>query len=257
MLEGELQYGSKLTLQYQIFMIIKRNISSNNLKPGDRLPTEEEICKAFNVSRSTVRSAIGELEKEGLINRIRGKGTFVAKSKMKRKMENIYSFSHQMQAEGLVPSSHLLKFKKIPATRDFADIFEIEKGEMLYEFVRIRLADNIPLLLETSYMPVEIHPTLREEVIANGSLYDSLRDDANIVPFVAEETYESVVMEDSVCELLECPPRSSGFFIERIARIGSGKVYEFTQSFMRGDRSKISITLQEGNYSFARSVNNQ
>ena len=221
------------------------------------MPTEEEICNAYNVSRSTVRGAIRELEKEGLVTRVRGKGTFIAKSKMKRRMEKIYSFSHQMEAEGQKPSSKALKFSKIPATRGLARIFEIEQGEELYEFIRVRLSNDIPMLLETTYIPVKIHPSLKIEDIEKGSLYDFLRDVAGVVPKIAEETYESVVIEDGICEILKCPKKSSGFFIERIARLDNDEVYEFTQSFMRGDRSKISITLQQDHYTFNRRLNGE
>ena len=252
--DSEIQFESKLPLHYQIMMIIKRNIASKKILPGDKLPTEEEFCHTFNVSRSTVRSAIGALEEEGLVTRVRGKGTFISKTKLKRKMEQVYSFSHEMEASNLVPSSRLLEFKVIPAADDLVELFGIEPGEPVYEFMRLRMANGEPLLLETTFLPVKIHPTLTEEILANGSLYDSLRDDAKISPYIAEETYESIIFEEEIAKMLECPKHCCGFFVERITRQKSGEAYELTQSFMRGDRSKISITLQQDIYTFNRSI---
>ena len=252
--ENEIQFESKLPLHYQIMMIIKRNIASKMILPGDKLPTEEEFCNAFHVSRSTVRSAIGALEEEGLVTRVRGKGTFISKNKMKRKMEQVYSFSHEMEASNLIPSSLLLEFKVIAATDGLIDLFDIQPDEPVYEFMRLRRANGEPLLLETTFLPVKVHPTLTEDILKNGSIYDSLRDDAKISPYIAEETYESIIFEEEIAKMLECPKHSCGFYIERITRQKSGEAYELTQSFMRGDRSKISITLQQDIYTVNRSI---
>ncbi|WP_066646752.1 GntR family transcriptional regulator [Christensenella timonensis] len=252
--DSEIQFESKLPLHYQIMMIIKRNIASKNILPGDKLPTEEEFCNVFGVSRSTVRAAIGELEEEGMVTRVRGKGTFISKTKLKRKMEQVYSFSHQMEASSLVPSSRLLEFKTIAASDGLIDLFGLEENDPVYEIVRLRMANGEPLLLETTFLPVKVHPTLRAEVLESGSLYDSLRDEAKISPYIAEETYESIVFEESICKMLECQYPTCGFYVERITRQESGDAYELTQSFMRGDRSKISITLQQDIYTFNRSI---
>lgn len=253
-LDGKLDYSSSLTLQDQLLQIIKSNIVSSKMEVGSKLPTEEEICKAYDISRSTVRAAIYELEKDGLIARVRGKGTFVSNGKMKRKMEKVYSFSHQMEMNNKKPTSKVLEFTKVEATPELAKIFELPMNSMLYNIKRIRYADKVPLLVETTYIPVTMYPKLEIDNIENKSLYDSLRNEAGIIPYEAEEVYESVVMKNELCKLLECPHGSSGFRIERVAKIENGTVYEFTQSYMRGDCSKLSITLREDNYFFSREV---
>lgn len=252
-LGGEIQLGSKLSLTYQLMMIIKRNIVSNNLKPGSQLPTEEEFCNAYNISRSTVRNALSELEEEGLIDRVRGKGTFISTSKLRRKMEQVYSFTHEMMALGLAPSSKILEFEKIESG-DMSRIFRISPHDLLYHIMRVRMANGEPLLLETTYVPIKYYGGLTREKLENNSLYDLLHDHGGVEPFNAEETYESIVLEKNVCDLLGCPDRTPGFFIERTTKRSGGDVYELTQSFMRGDRSKIVLTLQQGSYSFNRNI---
>lgn len=253
-LSGEISMESKLPLHYQLMMIIKRNISSHNLNPGDQLPTEDELCKAYDVSRSTVRNALASLEEDGLINRVRGKGTFISKTKMKRKMEQVYSFTHQMQAMGLNPTSQIVEFETIPSSDDFVKLFDLEPGERVYRIVRLRKANEEPMLLETSYMPVRIYPGLTEEKLHNTSLYDLLRDDAKVVPFKAEETYESVIFKDNIANMLECPIGSSGFYIERVTQMDSGETYELTQAFMRGDKSKLMVTLNQDMFTVNKGI---
>lgn len=253
-LNGEIRMDSKMPLHYQLMMIIKRNIASHNIEAGDQIPTEEEISNAYGVSRSTVRNALAVLEDDGLINRVRGKGTFISKNKLRRKMEQVYNFSHEMKALGLTPSSRLLEFGTIDATEDLAQLFDIASGEKVYRLMRVRLANDEPLLLETSFLPVNIYPNLTEGKLKDSSLYELLRDEAKIEPFIAEERYESIIFEKKIADVLECQPNSSGFFIERETKMASGKVYELTQSFMRGDRSKIVITLQQDVYTFNRNI---
>ncbi len=253
LLHGEIQLGSKLSLSYQLMMIIKRNIASDSLKPGSKLPTEEEFCTAYDISRSTVRNALAELEDEGLIDRVRGKGTFISQNKLRRKMEQVYSFTHEMINLGLTPSSKILEFEKVESG-DMAAIFNIPPSDSLYRIVRIRLANNEPMLLETTYIPVNFFPDLTKEKLENNSLYDLLAHDAGIYPNNAEETYECIAMDKGACELLDCTSKTPGFFIERKTRLGSGKIYELTQAFMRGDRSKIVLTLQQDSYSFNRNI---
>ncbi len=251
-LKGEIQLGGKLSLTYQLMMLIKRNIVSESVKPGSQLPTEEELCKTYNISRSTVRNALAELEEEGLIDRVRGRGTFISQNKLRRKMEQVYSFTHEMKTLGLSPSSKILEFETIESG-DMAANFGILPNERLYHIMRVRMANNEPLLLETTHVPVKYCKGLNLEKLENASLYDLLYE-AGIHPFRAEETYECIAMEKNVCELLDCHPKTPGFYIERTTRSSDDRVYELTQSFMRGDRSKIVLTLQQDSYSFNRNI---
>ena len=252
--DSELQLESKLPLHQQLMMIIKKNIASKKIFPGDKLPTEEEFCNAFGVSRSTVRSAIGALEEEGLVVRVRGKGTFLSKSKLQKEIEQSYSFFHEMKSANLDASSKLLEFQMISAGDELAALFGLQPEELIYKFERLRMVEAEPLLLETTFLPVKIHPTLTVEQLENGSLYDSLRDDAGIFPYLAEETYESIILDEKTAKVLNCPGPSCGFLVKRITKQKSGQVYELTQSLMRGDRAKILITLQQGIYTFQRKI---
>lgn len=248
-LAGKIQLNSKVTLQNQILILLKRNIEAAHLHEGDKLPTEEEICRVYGVSRSTVRFAIQILEQEGIVTRIRGKGTFVGAAKVKRKSEGIYSFSRQMKELNKVPSSKFIKLQKKIASRTLAKSLQINETDMVFSISRIRCADGIPVIFETTYIPVQVLPRLSVKEIESDSLYEILKNTGGIIPHIAEETFESIVLNHKLCKILACRLESSGFYIERIAKTKDGAVVEFTKSYMRGDYCKISITLHQDQYS--------
>lgn len=253
-LDNNIQYDLNLPLYYQIMSMIKRGITNGMLKPGDLLPTEEQFCKRFDVSRTTIRQAFAALVKEGSIVRVQGKGTFIAQQqKLDRKMDSIYSFTHEMESMGLKASSKIIKCEKVDPEEDISLLFAMEPGEQVYYIVRVRLAANQPLLLETTYLPVSFISDLTGKLLENTSLYDLLKE-KDIEPFRAEETYESMLITGDEARMLQCKNHTTGFSIERIAWLKSGQIFEFTQSIMRGDRSKIVINLQQNNCTVNRSI---
>jgi GntR family transcriptional regulator len=243
LLDGkQLAFGSGVLLHIQLSNMIRSTIISNQLKEYDALPTELFLSEHFKVGRSTVRKALDILIEEGYVTRVQGKGTFVAKGKMERKVEQIYSFSKEIKASGLTPSSHLISI-----TLDYPDdfiksILTVKEDEKVYCIKRLRLANEEPLLIETTYVPFSFIGVLSNKALETGSLYDML-DDAGIEPYSAVESYEAVILKPSVAELLKCKRNSPGFRIERRTTIKAGDTYEYTRSYMRGDRSKLVVTL--------------
>ena len=250
---GNIDENSDMPLYVQLLSIIRRGIKTGLINEGDTLPSEAELCEMFNLSRSTVRHAIGELENEGLVIRRRGKGTFISKPKMSRKMEEVYSFSKEIRNMGLQPSSKILDFQIISNDIDLSRNLELkDSGDKIYKIVRLRMANEEPLLLETTYIPVYIIPGLKKDRLESESLYQIMREHSGIEPYEAEESYESVLIDQKTAALLNCKKNSSGFFIERKTLLQSGEVYEYTQSIMRGDKTKFVIRLRNKGIEFNR-----
>lgn len=119
MFQCSIDENSQVPLYYQLILNIKRCITGGLLKPGEILPSEAEICDVYQVSRSTVRQAFGELEAEGIVIRKRGKGTFISLPKLRRKLDSLYSFSNDMLAQGIKPESKMI-FRKAEAFSRFS-----------------------------------------------------------------------------------------------------------------------------------------
>ena len=251
-LTSRLSMDSDIPLYTQLVGIIKQNISSGELGVGDLLPSEAELCRAMGISRNTVRQAIGELEEEGLVVRKRGKGTFVADPNARGKCVR-YSFTTEVSSMGKVPSSTLVDFAvEIPGAA-ICKKMELREGTPVYCFTRVRNVDGEPLILETSYYPQYIYPNLTRDMLQTHSFY-SLLYHVGIVPFAADESYEAVILDDHRSMLLGVEPGSCAFFHQRLTRTEDGRIYEYTRSYIRGDRVRLDVHMQKRGMSFVRAI---
>jgi GntR family transcriptional regulator len=252
-LNSRVSIDSDIPLYYQIISIIKRSVSVGLLKPGDIIPSETELCDALNISRSTVRQAIGELESEGLVVRRRGKGTFISEPKLSRTIEDVYSFSNEMRRMGHEPSSIVHCFERIHPPEEILKSLELkDERQDVFKIVRLRCANGEPLLLETTIIPYHIMPGLTRESLKKGSLYTMLKEEADMVPHMAEETYETMVIDEKTAKILQCKSGIGGFFVERRTWSRTGEIYELTQSVIRGDRTKFLLKLKSNSVSWDR-----
>ena len=251
-LAGKLSLNSDIPLYTQLVGIIKRHISSGALAVGDLLPSEAELCRHLDISRNTVRQAIGELEDEGLVVRKRGKGTFVADPHTNRRGVR-YSFTTEVSSMGKVPSSTLVDFDVITPTPAICQKMELKEGTSVYCFTRIRNVDGQPLILETSYYPQYIFPTLTREMVQTHSFY-SLLYHVGVNPFSADDCYETVMLDTRQAELLGVEAGSCAFYHQRRTKTEDGRIYEYTRSYIRGDRVRLDVHMQKSGMTFVRTI---
>ena len=251
-LAASLSVNSDIPLYTQLVGIIKLHISSGTLAVGDLLPSEAELCRALDISRNTVRQAIGELEEEGLVVRKRGKGTFVADPHTNRRGVR-YSFTTEVSSMGKSPSSTLVEFEVITASPAICHTMELNEDTTVYRFTRIRNVDGLPLILETSYYPQFIFPHLTREMVETHSFY-SLLYHVGIVPFAADDSYEAVVLDPQQAKLLGVAEGSCAFFHQRRTKTEDGRIYEYTRSYIRGDRVRLDAHMQKGAITFTRTI---
>lgn len=153
-----LSLDSEIPLYSQLMGIIKRSITSGALKVGDLLPSEAELCRAYDISRNTVRQAIGALEEEGFVVRKRGKGTFVSDPNTRRKGVQ-YSFTTEISQLGKTPSSTLVDFAVITPSPKIVALMGLEPGVKVYRFTRVRNVDARRSFLKRPTIPSTSTPT--------------------------------------------------------------------------------------------------
>ena len=251
-LTSRLSLDSDIPLYTQLVGIIKRDISSGALSVGELLPSESELCRVLNVSRNTVRQAIGELETEGLVVRKRGKGTFVSDPNTTRRGVQ-YSFTTEVSSMGMNPSSTLVDFEVITPGAAVCEKMALREGAKVYRFTRIRKVDGEPLILETSYYPQFIYPNLTRDMLETHSFY-SLLYHVGITPFAARDSYEAAVLDERQASLLGVAPGSCAFYHQRLTETEDGRVYEYTRSYIRGDRVRLDVGMQKSGVTFARTI---
>src|SRR5829696_6825346 len=117
-----LRTDSRLPLYYQLEQALRFLTASGSWQPGSLICSERELMQAAGVSRATVRQAIGNLISEGLLERVHGRGTFVARPKLEQEIRSVYSFAEQMGVQGLALEDQLLQRHRVPASDDLAEL---------------------------------------------------------------------------------------------------------------------------------------
>lgn len=154
----------------QIEQILSRQIRENALKPGDPLPTEAEMCQQYQVSRMTARKAVDYLVRQGLVERFRGRGTFVARPdtqvKVQLPLDQHLTSSEVANSTQRKIVNQLLHFSQQPATDDIADALQIAENTPVHNMVRLRLIDGTPFVYEQSWMNLALFPDLSAQALS-------------------------------------------------------------------------------------------
>ncbi len=213
------------------------------LDVGDALPPERTLAPQFGVSRMTLRRAVEELIREGRLQRRHGSGTFVAEPKIAQGLA-VTSFSEDMKQRGAVPSSRTLGVDEVHAGARLGRVLEISPGDTVVKVLRLRLADDAPMALETLHVPRSVAPHLDGDSLTGRSFYELLEAEYGIVLDGGVQTIEATVTDETESEFLEVPVHSPAFLFERTSRATDGRVVEFVRSVYRGDRYKFRVELR-------------
>jgi GntR family transcriptional regulator len=234
-----------IPLYAQLAAYIRFQIQAGVLKPGDQMIPENIICEILNVSRTTVRQAMNRLVEEGLLNRYRGKGSFIASQKMKRNINYLYDFTDDMISIGAVPSSIILTAEVIQTTsKDVLKNLRMLRQQTATFFLeRLRCANGEPILWERTYIPYYLCQGIELVNFENTSLYHTLSERYSLNLYHANETLEALILNKKEAELLKCRPRVAGYRIQRFSYLDSGFSFEFTSSVTRADKCIFQIDL--------------
>jgi len=242
---------------YQLAKIIKDRIERQEYKGEEQIPSEAELIATFQVSRITVREAINRLVAEGYLERRQGKGTYVAHQKLRRNIDRIYSFSSDMKHLGLEPSSRVLSFSVEEAEPQAAELLRLpENNRRVTRITRLRLANRIPVLKETTLIPVYLCAGFPESELEAGSLYRMLTEQFGLVLDHAEETYEAIIMakDDALLFGLDESTPKPAFAIKNVTYLDNGSPIERTTSVGRGDLLTLAIHMVSSEAGFKRIV---
>ncbi|MGJ7910162.1 GntR family transcriptional regulator [Neobacillus sp. LXY-1] len=235
--------NSPIPLYYQLEEHIKELIEKGELKPGDSLPPEREYAELYKISRMTVRQAFTQLVNEGYLFRLQGKGTFVAERKIEQPLQGLTSFTEDMKARGLEPGSQLIHFEIIPAPSQVAAQLSIPEFGPVYEIKRIRLADGVPMALETNYISANLIKGLTEEIV-NKSLYSFIEENLKLTINHATQVIESTIANNNEAKLLKIKKGAPVLFIQRNTYLKDSTPVEYVKSLYRADRYKFMIQMK-------------
>ncbi len=210
--------------------------------PGSPAPSERELVQRFGVARMTVRQAMDALVVEGLLERIPGRGTFVARPR--RAASRLTSFTEEMQRRGMLPESQTLLARREQAGPGVARALNLTEGDAVIHWRRLRRADGIPMCLEDAYLNEILIPGFLQSGMPT-SLYEEL-DSRGIRPTWAEDSITADLANEEEATLLEAEPGAAVLRHSRRA-VADEKVVEVSRSVFRSDRFTMWVQLgQEG-----------
>ncbi|HYQ64538.1 GntR family transcriptional regulator [Actinophytocola sp.] len=212
------------------------------LPPGSPIPTERSLAAQFDVSRTTVRQALADLTVEGRLLRVQGKGTFAAEPKVAQRLQ-LSSYTEDMRAQGREPSSKLIDIVEIPAEGELTTLLGVRSGAKVLRMQRLRLADNEPMAIETTHLPLGRFRGLRKYLSPGGSLYQVLRERFDVEMGHAEETIETALAGPHEAELLGADVGMPMLLLSRHSFDTAERPVEWVRSVYRGDRYKFVAEL--------------
>jgi GntR family transcriptional regulator len=217
-------------------------IRGGDLHPGERLGAERDLAATLGVSRSTVRQALDWLERVGVVRRVpgRGGGTFVGHRKVERDLSRIVGVPALLRQQGMTAGTRVVSTALVAAEESVAAALELPRDRLVFDVVRIRLADGSPISLEHVWLPAERFPGLLE-LPMGGSLYELLAEHYAATPEEAVERIEVVSAEADEARILDLPAGAPLLSITRTARDARGVAFEHSHDLFRADRTTITV----------------
>lgn len=229
-------------LYLQLKRLLETEIADGTFPPHSRVPSERELSEQYRISRMTARQAIAELIQEGRLYTSAGKGTFVAEPKISQSMQSLTSFSEEMRARGLTPTTRLLRRELLPAGPVVAHRLRLAEQSPVVCLQRLRLANEEPMALETAFLAFDGMERLLT-LDLEGSLYARLRQEFNIIPLEAFQEFEARLAQPHESTLLHIDEGAPVLILQRTTYDGAQRPFEYVQSVYRGDRYRFGARL--------------
>lgn len=228
-------------LYYRIYSELKSRILKGFYADG-KLPSELRLCEEFGASRITVRNALEQLRKEGLIHREKGSGTFIKKFQSEEELSRLTGFSDEMK--GRQVSSIVLENKLVPVPIDAQDRFGVTEGSLVVHLKRVRLIDERPIAVESSFINPSVDLRLLNVLnrdMSHSSLYHFIQDELGIKLARAEEELEVVKIGRDEAKLLNVKPGECAVVRKRFTYTVDERCIEYVLSVYRADEYKFRI----------------
>lgn len=231
-----------------LHQVIRRHIqnvlASKAVKPGEQIPTEQEIMAIFSVSRITVRQAIGQLVASGALVTRRGRGTFVAQPRISHQLKKLTGFVEDMDALGLKATSRVVSVAHARAGPREAEKLNLTEGTEITRIERLRLGNNEPLSFDISVMPADIGKRIASENLAIDPIFSLLENKYGIKLAEADYAIEASLASASIARQLQVQKGSPLLMIERVTYSTSKRPIDYETIYYRGDRIRYLTTLK-------------
>lgn len=232
-------------LYRQIAEIFEEKIRSGELDVEDVLPTEQSLQEIYNVSRVTVRKALELLEKQGLLVRIKGSGTYVKYNSTKHDAFQLKGFEENITSQGRIASTKVIHFQLEQAQPVIAKHLKIEVGTLIYSIIRIRTIDDEPEILEQSYMPLSLFPDLSVKVMQT-SKYHYIEKQKGYQISLSRQDLKPVLATSIVAKHLNIETNYPILCLRSTSELVNGEVFEYSIQYLRGFQYRFEYIARRG-----------
>lgn len=231
-------------LYYQLKTMITDEIKSGRYEIDSLIPTEKDLSDQFGISRTTIRQAITELVQEGWLYRVKSKGTFIARRKIKQDfLQRLETFDAQMSRIGVKPSTEVLDFKVVKANDEVALNLGISAGDKVFYLLRRRFGDEIPVVLVSTYLPYDKCQFLKDCDFNNHSMYSCLASHPGTRIYRAQRIIEATAATAEVAKYLNIRKGAPVQLFHTIGFTESEVRLEYSIAHYRGDMSSFQISV--------------
>jgi len=233
---------SSVPMHSQIREIIRRRVLDGSYPPHSQMPSESQMMQAFEVSRITIRQALGDLQKEGLIFKVAGKGSFVAKPKAFQNLSRLQGFGEAMTPSGYETFSQVLSTKRVAANELVARRLALAIGEPVMEIQRLRYLNREPISVDMSYFPISLGERLVQADLATRDIFVILENDLGKHLTHADVQIEAISADESLARHLRIDEASPLLRIERLTHADEQPV-DFEFLYYRGDAFQYRLRI--------------
>ena len=233
----------EIPLYYQLGTILREQILSGYYAPGERLPTEADLVADYGVSRITVRQALKSLEKDGLIRRAAGRGTFVNEEIHTPDRLQMDGSLDDLISMGLATSVRLVDLRKVAANRNDRRIFGLREGSQVVQCTRLRLYHDEPYSYIVNRLPTHIAENFTDHDWQEGSILRFFEEKLGLDLDEAEQTVRATLADAQLAKILSTRVGAPLLSVDRIVRTRSGDAVERVHTFYRGDIYSLNVHL--------------
>jgi len=236
---------SSTPLYIQLRDSIRQAIENGVLKNKDQLPTEKELCETFHISHPVVRQAYADLLAQGLIVRMKGKGTFVTRQLVRRNFtDELHNFSGEMERLGRKASSRVLMVEIIHSEARIFPLIGLEEGAECLHFKRVRFADDIPVYVEDSYIDLKQFPGLEKYDFGVNSLFTVFETKYNRPVQKTYNVYTAQLVSDWDAVTLDVERNTAVHRVQSFTYDNANRLMEYSIASFPGERNTFDVVVR-------------
>lgn len=236
--------GSAHTLHGRIHEELRERIVSGSWREHARVPSESELMKQYGVSRITVRKALSDLERDQLIFKVAGKGSFVSQAKPFQELGRLQGFAEAMGAMGHETYNRVLALKTVAASEQVASHLKLPEGSKVTAIQRVRYLNREPVSLDLTWIPRELGERLAREDLSTRDIFLILENQCGVALGHAELSIGAAVADAKVAKQLRIEPGAPVLQIERTTFTRDGKPVDYEQLYCRSDNFQYRLRLE-------------